>query len=53
MQLVPDFVSRHLPQTRRMILVVNQRNRRARRVYERAGFTVTATREGKSGRSRS
>ncbi|OLV17621.1 GNAT family N-acetyltransferase [Deinococcus marmoris] len=49
MQLVPQFVRQHLPQAKRIILVVNQRNGRARRVYERAGFKVTATREGRIG----
>lgn len=49
MQLVPDVVRQHLPQARRVILVVNQRNERAKRVYERAGFAVTAMREGRIG----
>ena len=49
MRLVPDFARQHLPQAQRIILVVNQRNERARRVYERAGFAVTATREGRIG----
>lgn len=48
-QLVPDFVRQHLPHARRVILVVNRRNERAKRVYERAGFMVTATREGRIG----
>lgn len=49
MKLVPDFVRQHFPQAKCIILVVNQRNPRAKRVYEKAGFTVISERQGQIG----
>lgn len=49
MRALPGLVRALYPQARRVILVVNQRNPGARRVYEKAGFQVTATREGRIG----
>lgn len=48
-QLLPDFVPQHFPQARHLLLVVNQRNPRAKRVYEKVGFGVTGEREGSKG----
>lgn len=49
MLALPDFVRRTFPQAQHVLLVVNQRNERARRVYERAGFTVASERQGTKG----
>lgn len=49
MRLLPTLVPALFPDARRVVLVVNQRNPGARRVYERAGFTVTNERQGPVG----
>lgn len=49
MQAVPGFVQRHFPDTRRIVLAVNQRNHTALRLYARAGFVISHTREGPVG----
>lgn len=49
MQLLTDFVPSHFPQARHLLLVVNQRNPRAKRVYEKVGFSVMAERQGQKG----
>ena len=49
MRALPGLVRALYPLARRVILVVNQRNPGARHVYEKAGFQVTATREGRIG----
>lgn len=49
MQLLTDFVPQHFPQARHVLLVVNQRNPRAKRVYEKVGFSVIAERQGQKG----
>ena len=46
---LPDFVPAHFPEARHVLLVVNQRNPGARRVYERAGFSVVRERLGRKG----
>lgn len=38
MALLPDFVSRHYPEARQMLLAVNERNTAASQLYLRAGF---------------
>ncbi|MBB5235499.1 GNAT family N-acetyltransferase [Deinococcus budaensis] len=49
MQALPAFVRRAFPDAQHVLLVVNQRNERARRVYERAGFATVAERQGGKG----
>ena len=55
MLALPAFLARPdvaaiFPHSLRLVLVVNQRNPAARRVYERAGFGVAGEREGRIGR---
>lgn len=40
---------RHFPQAKHVLLVVNQRNPGAKRVYEKVGFQVTGERLGAKG----
>lgn len=49
MQQLSEFVPRHFPQARHLLLVVNQRNPGARRVYEKVGFRVLSERMGRKG----
>lgn len=49
MQAVPGFVQKHFPTARRVVLAVNQRNHTALRLYARAGFVISHTREGPIG----
>lgn len=49
MRALPGLVRALYPLARRVILIVNQRNPGARHVYGKAGFQVTATREGRIG----
>lgn len=49
MGLLPDFVARHFPQAKHVLLVVNQCNPAAKRVYEKSGFQVTGERQGEKG----
>ncbi|GHG23126.1 hypothetical protein CBQ26_15570 [Deinococcus indicus] len=49
MRQLPSLVPSLFPEARRVVLVVNQRNPAARRVYEKAGFTVTGERQGPVG----
>lgn len=49
MNLLPDFVPQHFPSAKHVLLVVNQRNPRAKRVYEKSGFQVTGERMGSKG----
>ncbi|WP_420595486.1 GNAT family N-acetyltransferase [Deinococcus sp.] len=50
MLTLPGFMRQHYPQAKRLVLVVNQRNGPARRLYDRSGFIVVAEREGPIGR---
>ncbi|MEK4008821.1 GNAT family N-acetyltransferase [Paenibacillus sp. FSL H3-0333] len=38
MALLPDFIRRHYPEARQMVLAVNERNTAASQLYLRAGF---------------
>lgn len=49
MNLLGAFAPRHFPQAKHVLLVVNQRNPRAKRVYEKSGFQVTGERMGGKG----
>ena len=46
MAAVPELVRAHFPQAGYVFLVVNARNAHARRVYEKAGYTVWFGRDG-------
>ncbi|MFC5847474.1 GNAT family N-acetyltransferase [Deinococcus petrolearius] len=49
MRLLPMYVPQVFSGADHVLLVVNQRNAPARRVYERVGFTVTGERQGPIG----
>ena len=54
MNLLGAFAPRHFrrdtsPQAKHVLLVVNQRNPRAKRVHEKSGFQVTGERLGAKG----
>ena len=49
MRLLPAYVPQVFPGADHVLLVVNQRNAGARRVYGRVGFAVTGEREGPVG----
>lgn len=49
MRLLPAYVPQVFPGADHVLLVVNQRNATARRIYERVGFTVTGERQGPVG----
>lgn len=49
MNLLGAFAPRHFRQAKHVLLVVNQRNPGAKRVYEKSGFQVTGERLGGKG----
>ncbi|KJV10791.1 hypothetical protein VZ95_02645 [Elstera litoralis] len=49
MGLLPGFVRENYPAAQRLILAVNQRNHTALRLYARAGFVISHTRDGPAG----
>jgi ribosomal protein S18 acetylase RimI-like enzyme len=49
MTRLPGFIEAHYPEARRVILAVNQRNHTALRLYARAGFVISHTRDGPAG----
>lgn len=49
MGLLPGFVREKYPSAKRLILAVNQRNHTALRLYARAGFVISHTRDGPAG----
>lgn len=49
MRLLPAWVVNLFPAATHVLLLVNQRNGRARGVYERVGFTTVGERQGPIG----
>lgn len=49
MRQLGDLVPRHFPSAQHVLLVVNQRNPAAKRVYEKVGFVVLHERQGLKG----